>query len=397
MRVKKYQAEDMQQAVLKVKSDLGSDAIILHTRKFKKGGFFGFFAKEMVEVLATKDTKATKTTKATKETKKTKVKDKTSIEAKYDSTKEKMPQKEKVLKKVKDETNDSEVKNELKEMKSLVNDMIGEMKEDRRHFQSANNAKFQKFVNDIWSLGVTNSTATNLADKVIKAVDEQEGDDIKDILKKEFRKKLNKVEPIKVGDNAPKTIAFVGPTGVGKTTTLAKLAARFALFKDKKVGLVTADTYRIAAAKQLENYSEIMGLPLKVTYTPEELINAIDSYSGYDLIFVDTAGRSRNNQLHMSELKGFINRTPIDEIYLVLSATTKINDLVKIVDSYSEIKLDKFIITKVDETDSLGSLFEVAKRTDKPISYITTGQDVPEDIELADPEELIEKIVEGLD
>ena len=381
MRVKKYQAEDMQQAVLKVKSDLGSDAIILHTRRFKKGGFFGFFAKEMVEVLATKETK---------------LKDEVSDKQKDTSQKD-TSQKEKPPQKVKEKNNDSEVKNELKEMKNLVNDMIGEMKEDRKHFQSANNAKFQKFVNDIWSLGVTNSTATDLADKVVKAVDEQEGNDVKDVLKDEFRKKLNKVEPLELNNDGPKTIAFVGPTGVGKTTTLAKLAARFALFKDKKVGLVTADTYRIAAAKQLENYSEIMGLPLKVTYTPEELVNAIDSYEGYDLILVDTAGRSRNNQLHMSELKGFINQTPIDEIYLVLSATTKVDDLVKIIDSYTEIKLDKLIITKVDETDSLGVMFEVAKRTEKPISYITTGQDVPEDIELADPEELIEKIVEGLD
>ncbi len=386
MRVKKYQAEDMQQAVLKVKSDLGSDAIILHTRRFKKGGFFGFFAKEMVEVLATKENKL-----------KDEITDDKKTKVKSSPQKSKPEQNLKQKQKLQEKSNDSEVKTELKEMKNLVNDMIGEMKEDRKHFQSANNAKFQKFVNDIWSLGVTNSTATDLADKVVKAVNEQEGNDIKEILKNEFRKKLNKVEAIKLNEDRAKTIAFVGPTGVGKTTTLAKLAARFALFKDKKVALVTADTYRIAAAKQLENYSEIMGLPLKVTYTPQELVDAIDSYSDYDLILVDTAGRSRNNQLHMSELKGFINQTPIDEIYLVLSATTKVADLVKIIDSYKQIKLDKLIVTKVDETDSLGVLFEVAKRTDKPISYITTGQDVPEDIKLPNPEELIEKIVEGLD
>ena len=386
MRVKKYQAEDMQQAVLKVKSDLGSDAIILHTRRFKKGGFFGFFAKEMVEVLATKENKL-----------KDEITDDKKTKVKSSPQKSKPEQNLKQKQKLQEKSNDSEVKTELKEMKNLVNDMIGEMKEDRKHFQSANNAKFQKFVNDIWSLGVTNSTATDLADKVVKSVNEQEGNDIKEILKNEFRKKLNKVEAIKLNEDRAKTIAFVGPTGVGKTTTLAKLAARFALFKDKKVALVTADTYRIAAAKQIENYSEIMGLPLKVTYTPQELVDAIDSYSDYDLILVDTAGRSRNNQLHMSELKGFINQTPIDEIYLVLSATTKVADLVKIIDSYNQIKLDKLIVTKVDETDSLGVLFEVAKRTDKPISYITTGQDVPEDIKLPNPEELIEKIVEGLD
>ena len=194
-----------------------------------------------------------------------------------------------------------------------------------------------------------------------------------------------------------KVIALVGPTGVGKTTTLAKLAADFALQQNKKVGLVTADTYRIAAVDQLKTYSQIIDIPLQVAFSPQELETTIENYeSDYDLILVDTAGRSQNNDLHISELKGFIKKDIIDQIFLVLSATTKTEDMKKIIEVYNQLDFDKLIISKLDETNSLGVVFEALARAQKPISYVTVGQDVPEDIEVAENQKLIDDIIEGV-
>ncbi|TDX51913.1 flagellar biosynthesis protein FlhF [Orenia marismortui] len=369
MKIKKYQAENMQEAILKVKSDLGSDAIILHSRKFKKGGFFGFFAKKMVEVVATVEAKSNKTTKKNKKVEKL------------------------------NETN-TYLKEELNQMKKMMNNLLGEVKfSNKKHFNSSISPQLEQLVEGLSKLGFSHKTAINLANKVAKDVDinNLEEEKLKESLREEFKTLIDSIVPIKLEEAKTKVVALVGPTGVGKTTTLAKLAANFSLFENKKVGLVTADTYRIAAVDQLKTYSEILNLPLEVVFTPQELVAAIEGYADYDLVLVDTAGRSQNNQIHISELKGFIKNAPIDEICLVLSATTKLTDLIKIIDIYNEVDLDKLIITKVDETNSLATLLEATSKVKKPLSYITIGQDVPEDIKLAEIEELVDDIVEELE
>ena len=359
MKVKKYQAENMQEAILKVKSDLGPNAIILHSRKFKKGGFFGFFAKKMVEVVATIDSEV----KAS-------------------------------------EQGNKELKQELNQMKGQVEELVGEVKESQKQVSSINSKPVnQQLVEGLLELGVSYSTARKLAQKVGQkvAIEANDLQQVRGGLKEELKSELPEIEPIKLDEGLPKVVALVGPTGVGKTTTLAKLAANFSLLKNKKVGLITADTYRIAAVDQLKTYSEIIDLPLEVVFTPQELKTAIEGYQDYDLILIDTAGRSQNNEIHISELKGFIKKTEIDEVYLVLSSTTKAKDLEGIIDVYSQIQLDKLILTKIDETDALGVILEAVNRAEKPISYITTGQDVPEDIEVPQTEELINNLVEGLE
>jgi flagellar biosynthesis protein FlhF len=220
---------------------------------------------------------------------------------------------------------------------------------------------------------------------------------IRELLRQELEATIEEIKPIKLKENSPKVVALVGPTGVGKTTTLAKIAADFSLMKNKKVGLITADTYRIAAVDQLKTYSEIIDLPLEVVFTPQELETAVEEFQDRDLILIDTAGRSQNNEIHISELNGFLKKAAIDEVYLVLSCTTKVGDLKKAINVYRELQLDKLILTKADETDSLGIVFEAVNKAEKPISYITVGQDVPEDIESPQAEELVNNIVEGLE
>ncbi|MCK8816512.1 flagellar biosynthesis protein FlhF [Natroniella sulfidigena] len=359
MKIKKYRGENMKEVVAKVKSDLGSDAVILNTRKFKTGGIFGLFAKEMVEVLA-------------------------SSERKEDEKRE-----------------NGKLEHELQEMKSMMDNLMGEMKNNRQQKLSlASNQNLQELIDALLELGISHDMASELASKVVRQLGAYTLEDqemIKEILQEELAKQLDNIEPIQLEDGRTKVVALVGSTGVGKTTTLAKLAANFALFENKKVGLITADTYRISAVDQLKTYSEIIDLPLEVVFTPQELVTAIEKYQGYDLVLIDTAGRSQNNQVHMSELKSFIKKAPIDEVYLVLSATTKIVDMMEVIDIYQKIDLDKLIITKIDETNSLGVIFEIMAKIEKPLSYVTLGQDVPEDIKIAESDELAADIIKGFE
>jgi len=193
-----------------------------------------------------------------------------------------------------------------------------------------------------------------------------------------------------------KVVALVGPTGVGKTTTIAKLAANFRLRDGIRMGLVTVDTYRIAAVEQLRTYAEIIELPMKVVTTPLEMRRALDEFSGLDLVLVDTAGRSPRDELQISELKSLLGEADIDEVHLVLSLTASLPNLVSIAERFAGVNTTAMILTKLDEAAELGTLLNVTRRVNLPISYLTTGQDVPDDIEPAEASR-IARLVLGQD
>jgi flagellar biosynthesis protein FlhF len=190
-------------------------------------------------------------------------------------------------------------------------------------------------------------------------------------------------QPIAPARGRRHVVALVGPTGVGKTTTLAKLAANFRLRDGIKLGLVTVDTYRIAAVEQLKTYAEIIELPMKVVTTPDEMRRALDEFAGLDLVLVDTAGRSPQDDLKIHELQQFIQAAQADEVHLVLSLTASFKALSSAVQSFQSVGVTSLIFTKLDEAPGLGTLFNLARRVPTPISYVTTGQDVPDDIEPA--------------
>lgn len=192
----------------------------------------------------------------------------------------------------------------------------------------------------------------------------------------------------------PKIVALIGTTGVGKTTTLAKIAARFVLEKGVSAAMITADTYRISAVEQLKTYSDIIGLPLEIVYSPAELKTAIRKFRDKQLILIDTAGRSQNNEFQMSELIEFLKVEPSIEKHLVLSSTTKSRDLEMILDKFAPCNPDRLIFTKLDETNSRGLILNLLLKRSLPISYLTNGQSVPDDIVPADAEQLSKILLE---
>lgn len=175
-------------------------------------------------------------------------------------------------------------------------------------------------------------------------------------------------------------IVLVGPTGVGKTTTIAKLAGKFSLIDKKRVGLITIDTYRIGAVEQLKTYADIMNIPFKVIFTLNQIETALESMKDCDVILIDTTGRSSKNIMQISELRAFVEKIKTDNIHLVLSCTTKNKDIDSIVQGYSVLGYNNIIITKLDETSTYGSILNILYSAKKPLSFITTGQNVPEDI-----------------
>jgi len=198
--------------------------------------------------------------------------------------------------------------------------------------------------------------------------------------------------PISLTPGQAKVVALIGPTGVGKTTTIAKLAANFALMQGKRVALITVDTYRIAAVEQLKTYSQIIGLPVSVAYSHAEIPKIMQQYEDYDLILIDTAGRSPQHTMQVGELKSLLD-TVRCETHLVLSAQTKEQDMVDAIRRFSVVGVDRLIVSKLDETSSYGTLLNVVDQTGLPLSYITTGQKVPEDLETAEGGRLAEFIL----
>jgi flagellar biosynthesis protein FlhF len=176
---------------------------------------------------------------------------------------------------------------------------------------------------------------------------------------------------------------LVGATGVGKTTTIAKLAANFRLRDQVKMGLVTVDTYRIAAVEQLRTYAEIIDLPMKVVTNPIEMRRALDDLIGLDLVLIDTAGRSPRDELQIQELKRLLQEARVDEVHLVLSLTSSLRSLLASAEKFASANASSLILTKLDEAAGLGNLLALSRDVSLPISYLTTGQDVPNDIEPA--------------
>ncbi|NLS45381.1 MAG: hypothetical protein GX969_06555 [Firmicutes bacterium] len=182
-----------------------------------------------------------------------------------------------------------------------------------------------------------------------------------------------------------RVVALVGPTGVGKTTTLAKIGALFAIYGEKNVAFVTADTYRVAAMEQLRTYAEIIGVPLEVAYTPQDMREALSKHVDADLVLIDTAGRNPRSEMSMAELKAFLDAAKADEVHLVISVNTRACDLLEIVDMFTACKMNRIIFSKLDETKRLGAMLTVAHSGNMPVSYVTYGQNVPQDIRAADP------------
>lgn len=208
--------------------------------------------------------------------------------------------------------------------------------------------------------------------------------------------KFGRAEGITPAGEGPKIVLFMGPTGVGKTTTIAKIAGSFTVEEKKKVALLTADTYRIAAAEQLRTYANILEIPFRVLYSQEDAEDAVREFQAYDYIFVDTAGHSHKNADQMGntvKLLETLKEAGEFQAFLVLSVTTKYRDLLKIVSSYEAFTDFQLIFTKLDETMTMGNLLNMKLYMGTPIAFVTNGQDVPNNIEKFNPQKTVKQIL----
>lgn len=336
----------MQDTIFKVKADLGPEAIILNTRKFKKG-FLGIFGKTQVEVLA-----------ALEEEKK----------------------------------EDEKTLDEINNLKSMINELNKQWQADS--FLRDLPEQLALIYQHLNIQGVNSDFRTKFVQNLNKKHYSKE--DYIDLAKEHLKNFLGQPIPVD-SSNLPRVIAFVGPTGVGKTTTIAKLAARYALDEEKKIALITADTYRIAAVQQLKTYSDIINVPMQVVYNIEELKDTLfNKYVDYDMIFVDTAGSSWNDKIQLGRLKKLINKDFVDEIHLIISMNTKSNDIDSIVEQFSLLEPGKIVLSKLDETMTYGDIINIKDKYGLPFSYVTFGQDVPDDIKVADADLLLNYIMGDL-
>ncbi|WP_129596965.1 flagellar biosynthesis protein FlhF [Anaerophilus nitritogenes] len=375
MKVKRYIASNAQEAMLKVKTELGVNAVILHSRKIKRPGISGFFKKPLIEMVA-----------AIEDDQKKK------IEYKNISNEEKSIKPKEESKKM------EQLQKQVGNIEDLLNNFIDKVEKNPQRDTAKNPTVSEKYYN----LLLEKNVEKNIIEKILNiskkriSFSEDHEDAICKTIKMVMKEYLGEPEPMKE-EAHQKIILFVGPTGVGKTTTLAKLAAKLSIGQNKSIGFITSDTYRIAAVEQLRTYGEILGIPVKVIYESQEIEEAIKDYADKDVILIDTAGRNHKSSTQLEEIKELIQYIKNPEIFLVISATTGYKDIINIVNGYEFLDDYRLLFTKLDESDGFGNILNTKIFTGKNLSYVTVGQSVPDDIEIADPEKIANAIVGKLD
>ncbi len=387
MKLKKYEAPTEEEAIEMVKQELGMEALILNIKKVKPRGMFSLFKNSYVEVTAAYDDKPSAKTEVKKES----GSNKKNNNNEFENNKKLIKQQQTI----------NELEKKLNNTEELLDDVMKKLSvashnsnEERKY----ENSMLQFFYDKLTEQGVSSKIAEVLL-KDIDDVEDFNNLDINLIIKIVYNRVIKilgqpKVVKWKKNSKAAKNIIFIGPTGVGKTTTIAKLSSYFILNENASVGFITADTYRIAAVEQLKTYAEILNVDVGVVYNVDDLIEQIGVMKPInDLLFIDTAGRSHKNKENLRELKEFLDAVPEPEIYLVLSVTTKYEDLLDIISAYDEITDFKIIFTKLDETKCIGSILNICYTTGKEISYATNGQNVPDDIEVMKPEKIVKALL----
>jgi len=419
----------MAEALALVKQDLGKHAVVLHTRSIKRGGVLGIGAKTLIEVTAAdgrevarqrqREAQQSPRAAALRKAAAAEVRERGNVapptpveqqtagdlirrtyqaaRSQFDTPPAEEASDTFVGSDVPTIPNvvttaplptlqqDTQMAEELKAVRQLVEQVVQSQKTTEVFTQSPPEENLPDPLVEHYSALIQQEIACELANELIRGLDPRDTDDVQQTLREEIAKLLptdpdaGELKP--TDDGRPRTIALVGPTGVGKTTTVAKLAATFKLKQNKKVGLITADTYRIAAVEQLRTYAGIIGLPLEVVSGPDELAAAIQRMSTMDVILIDTAGRSQRNADRLDELAQLVDTAQPHETHLVLSSTVSQRVLLEIVERFDQIKTDRLIFTKLDEAVTCGVLLNVAQKVNKPLSYITTGQEVPHQIE----------------
>ncbi|RQD67773.1 MAG: flagellar biosynthesis protein FlhF [Tindallia sp. MSAO_Bac2] len=378
MKIKRFTAKDNQEALMKVRLELGSDAVIIHQRKIKPKGILGFFKKPIIEVVAAREEQSET---AQIEPKPKKVNSVISSQQSANSTGRPT----------------EELESELQGIKQMLSQLM-EQNEPSIEQKKALIEKKEEIEENILDVllkeqEIDPEIASRIRAEIGSSHFVPHGKNSNEQLSAGIRRFLQENIHIKPYDPQKKIIVFVGPTGVGKTTTIAKLAARATLNEGKKVGMISADTYRIAAVEQLKTYSDILNIPLEVIYNASEIHEALNRLKDKDIIMIDTAGRNHKEEAQLNELKTLLDTIPKKEVYLLLSCTTRNHDIQSILKHYEFLEDYKIIITKIDEASAFGPVLNVPAITQKPISFLTTGQSVPDDIEVVTIDKVITLLI----
>ncbi len=411
MLIKKYTAQTEQEALEKAKAELGKDVIITHIRTIKPNGLFKLFKKPSVEVTASVDDNQVYTKKpVATETPGSAFSAKLYSQAAGDFVR----QNNSAIKDGGSSSSDKPfpIEQVLDGIQNMLEKQTKESLPVEAHKTAIPSEKEDKLtespamacVKMIYNKLIANEVEEVYANKLISEIEQslRPDSDVKTILSNVYQKlvlKMGTTKTIELEEGKTKYIFFIGPTGVGKTTTIAKLASSLKFGLKAKVALFTADTYRLAAVEQLSNYASILNLPLKVIYSDADMKTAVNDFTGYDIVLVDTAGRSLKNREQRDDIEKLLASVPKEnrDIYLVLSATTKYKDLVAITDGYSEISDYNLIFTKVDETECIGNILNVKLLTNAPLSYIANGQNVPNDIQKINPQSIAKQLLGGVE
>lgn len=425
MRVKRYVVDTMPDALGQIRSELGKEAVILNTKEFRSGGFLGLFSKRKIEVIAAVDeSKKQPERKAAFEPQVTtplaaprynpyQERNNVQREAKHNNSSpasasatttlvQQQPELVPVFNgfgqvhqpdaSIRSEAPADSLLQEMHHMKGMLAKLSREMS---RNGSSALNGwdevrerlQEQEF-DEEWIQSMYEEYKAYVQENGLQSSKEQ----ARAWVRTHLLHFLIQTD-VKGIQNDTRVVQFVGPTGVGKTTTIAKLAAEQSLKHQRRVGFITADTYRIAAVEQLKTYATILNVPLEVVFSPLEVRKAFEQLQHCDVIFMDTAGRNYRNELFVSELNSLLNAHQPSETYLVLSLTTKFKDMKAITDNFAKFHIDRLLLTKMDETDTFGSVFNLLRTYPVSLSYMTNGQNVPDDIIPFNPSQIVDLVM----
>ncbi len=407
MIIKKFQAETEKEATLMAKENLGPDAIVMNIKTIKPKGLFRSFRKSKVELTAAIDENTSdKRLEPKKDTR-----DNTEGPYRFGNAfaMSNNEYSEEAQNAIEEKINN--IARLLEQQVATPNVKAAPVTEEPVREKPANeeNARTEepeqgksKILELIKNQLLENEVYEKYVDAIIDELENKSEDQpLDNVLSNIYQKivlKLGEIEPLECGENKPKIVFFVGNTGVGKTTTIAKLASKYKLEKKLDIAIFSVDTYRIAAIEQIKTYANILSTPMEVVYTPDDMRSLVEKYSSCDLIFVDTAGRSHKNLEQKNNLAAIIDCVKDEyecEVFLVVSATTKYNDLKSIAGVYGNMFDYKFIFTKLDETRGLGNILNLRLDTEKALSYVTWGQNVPDDIGVLNPQVIAKKLLGG--
>jgi len=440
MNVKRYIAEDVPSAVEKIRTELGRDAFILSTRKVRRKGVLDIFKKPLMEVMAAYEDKPAVPEKSEKahqplmppsssvwqqpaasagaaavavnayrqaSGQPTAFDTEGSLRS-FAAVRTAQAREENITPLYiedartglpvntatppEDDTRLRSIEDKIDALASNFQNVAGKMQLGRANYRATYSAGVEKLLISLLDNEVHEEFAHKIAREVNEVVARQD-EDPSEVMEQILKQYMGEPAPIKLKKFKRTIVLLTGPTGVGKTTTLAKLAAIYALNHHARVGIITTDTYRIAAVDQLKTYAEILEVPVSVSYSPEDIGDALSVHEDRDIVFIDTAGRSPSDRMHEAELTDIIKYADPDEVHLVISATTGFTGCLNIVNTYSYLRDYKLLFTKLDESPSWGTLLNMRFLSDRPVSYMAAGQNVPDDIEVAGNAKIIERLM----